>query len=109
MPLAGQPAGEALSRQRTASAWAVAILGLPLLTWLLDGLSDRLGLHNVLLLYLLTAVEETALDAMHTVQRIKDAMMDYKHRIRAGHTSVEEARRLIAFDTIERRDLRLAA
>ncbi len=56
MPLAGQPAGEALSRQRTASAWAVAILGLPLLTWLLDGLSDRLGLHNVLLLYLLTAV-----------------------------------------------------
>jgi Fic family protein len=36
-------------------------------------------------LYLLTAVEETAQDAMHTIQRIKDAIMDYKHRIRAGH------------------------
>lgn len=47
---------EALSRARKAMAWAVAIVGLPLLTWLLDGLSDRLGLHNVLLLYLLTAV-----------------------------------------------------
>lgn len=56
MPLVRHPSGEALSRQRTASAWAGAILGLPLLTWLLDGLSDRLGLHNVLLLYLLTAV-----------------------------------------------------
>jgi two-component system, OmpR family, sensor histidine kinase KdpD len=47
---------EALSRARKAMAWAVAIVGLPLLTWLLDRLSDRLGLHNVLLLYLLTAV-----------------------------------------------------
>jgi two-component system sensor histidine kinase KdpD len=46
----------ALGRTRTTSAWAAAILGLPLLTWLLDGLSERLGLHNVLLLYLLTAV-----------------------------------------------------
>lgn len=45
-----------MSRRRTAIAWALAILGLSLLTWLLDGLSDRLGLHNVLLLYLLTAV-----------------------------------------------------
>lgn len=36
-------------------------------------------------LYLLTAVEETALEAMRTIQRIKEAMMDYKHRIRAGH------------------------
>ncbi|MGH8958986.1 MAG: sensor histidine kinase [Acidimicrobiia bacterium] len=47
---------EALPRTRTTSAWAVAIVGLPLLTWLLDGLSERLGLHNVLLLYLLAAV-----------------------------------------------------
>ena len=45
-----------MNRSRTTSAWAVAILGLPLLTWLLDGLSGRLGLHNVLLLYLLAAV-----------------------------------------------------
>jgi two-component system, OmpR family, sensor histidine kinase KdpD len=47
---------EALSRARKTSAWAVAIVGLPLLTWLLDGLSNRLGLQNVLLLYLLAAV-----------------------------------------------------
>ncbi|HKZ18952.1 MAG TPA: DUF4118 domain-containing protein, partial [Acidimicrobiia bacterium] len=56
MSLARRPSTEALSRRRSATAWALAILGLPLLTWLLDGLSDRLGLHNVLLLYLLTAV-----------------------------------------------------
>lgn len=36
-------------------------------------------------LYLLTAVEETAVEAMHVIQRIKEAMMDYKQRIRAGH------------------------
>lgn len=47
---------EVLSPARKTSAWAVAIAGLPVLTWLLGGLSDRLGLHNVLLLYLLTAV-----------------------------------------------------
>lgn len=36
-------------------------------------------------LYLLTAVEETAIEAIATVERIKTALMDYKHRIRAGH------------------------
>ncbi len=36
-------------------------------------------------IYLLTAVEETAVEAMLTVQRIKAALLDYKHRIRAGH------------------------
>jgi two-component system sensor histidine kinase KdpD len=46
----------AVSGARQVSAWTVAVLGLPLLTWLLLGLSDRLGLHNVLLLYLLVAV-----------------------------------------------------
>jgi len=45
-----------VSRARHLSAWTLAAVGLPLLTWLLLGLSDRLGLHNVLLLYLLTAV-----------------------------------------------------
>ncbi len=45
-----------LSRERRLLAWAVAILGLPALTWLLTAVSNRLGLHNVLLLYLLTAV-----------------------------------------------------
>lgn len=36
-------------------------------------------------LYLLGAVERTAADGILTIQAIKDAMMDYKHRIRAGH------------------------
>jgi Fic family protein len=36
-------------------------------------------------LYLLTAVEETAVETMRTVRRIKEALQDYKHRIRAGH------------------------
>lgn len=36
-------------------------------------------------LYLLTAVEETAIEAIATVERIREALMDYKHRIRAGH------------------------
>ena len=47
---------EALSRSRILIAWALAFVGLPLLTWLLDGVSEQLGLHNVLLLYLLAAV-----------------------------------------------------
>lgn len=37
------------------------------------------------MLYLLTAVEETAGQAIRTVQAIRTALMDYKHRIRAGH------------------------
>lgn len=36
-------------------------------------------------LYLLTAVEATAIQALSTVQRIKAALLDYKHRIRAQH------------------------
>lgn len=36
-------------------------------------------------LYMLTAVETTAQRAIHTVQAIKAALMDYKHRIRAEH------------------------
>lgn len=36
-------------------------------------------------LYMLTAVEATAQRAIHTVQAIKAALMDYKHRIRAAH------------------------
>lgn len=36
-------------------------------------------------LYMLDAVEKTALAAIHTVQAIKAALQDYKHRIRAGH------------------------
>ncbi len=36
-------------------------------------------------LYLLTAVEETSVQAMATIRQIKSAVMDYKHRIRATH------------------------
>lgn len=36
-------------------------------------------------LYMLEAVERTALAAIDTVQAIKSALQDYKHRIRAGH------------------------
>ena len=46
----------ALNRRRQISAWMVAAIGLPSLTWLLLGLSEPLALHNVLLLYLLIAV-----------------------------------------------------
>ncbi|MEX0667685.1 MAG: DUF4118 domain-containing protein, partial [Acidimicrobiia bacterium] len=46
----------AVSRSRQVNAWILAVLGLPLLTWLLLRLPDPLVLHNVLLLYLGTAV-----------------------------------------------------
>lgn len=36
-------------------------------------------------IYLLTAVEETATDTVSTILQIKAALMDYKHRIRAGY------------------------
>lgn len=36
-------------------------------------------------LYILQAVETTAQQTIHTVQAIKAALMDYKHRIRAEH------------------------
>jgi|APMI01.1.fsa_nt_gi Fic family protein len=36
-------------------------------------------------LYMLGAVERTAADGIVTIQAIKAAMLDYKHRIRAGH------------------------
>lgn len=36
-------------------------------------------------LYMLEAVEQTALKTIHTVQAIKAALMDYKHRIRETH------------------------
>ncbi len=36
-------------------------------------------------LYVLSAVEETSAQAVRTIQQIKIALMDYKHRIRAAH------------------------
>lgn len=37
------------------------------------------------MLYMLTAVERTAAEGIYTIQAIKMLLMDYKHRIRAGH------------------------
>jgi Fic family protein len=37
------------------------------------------------IIYMLTAVELTAADAITTIQQIKVALLDYKHRIRAQH------------------------
>ncbi len=48
--------GGAVSRSRQLNAWILAAGGLPFLTWLLLSLPNPLALHNVLLLYLLTAV-----------------------------------------------------
>lgn len=36
-------------------------------------------------LYMLTAVESTAIDAIRTIQQIKALLLDYKHKIRAKH------------------------
>jgi Fic family protein len=36
-------------------------------------------------LYMLTAVEQTAAQTIQTVRAIRDALQDYKHRIRAGY------------------------
>jgi Fic family protein len=36
-------------------------------------------------LYMLAAVEDTAIDAIRTIQAIKALLLDYKHRIRAQH------------------------
>jgi len=36
-------------------------------------------------LYMLTAVEETAIQAMATIEAIRRALLDYKHRIRPKH------------------------
>lgn len=36
-------------------------------------------------LYMLTAVEETAIQAMATIEGIRTALLDYKHRIRSKH------------------------
>jgi two-component system sensor histidine kinase KdpD len=55
-PRASHRSKGAVSRARQGSAWVLAVVGLPLLTWLLLSLSDPLVLHNVLLLYLLAAV-----------------------------------------------------
>ncbi len=36
-------------------------------------------------LYMLEAVEATAREAIHTITRIREALLDYKHRIRSSH------------------------
>jgi two-component system sensor histidine kinase KdpD len=45
-----------ISLRRRVVAWAIAVLGLPLLTWLLLTLGPDIALHNILLIYLLAAL-----------------------------------------------------
>lgn len=51
---------------------------------LLQGVRDR-GVWEEWVLYMLTAVEQTATEAISTIQAIKALLLDYKHRIRANH------------------------
>ena len=51
---------------------------------LLQGVRDRTGWEDWTL-YMLTAVEETARQTIITVAQIQDALLDHKHRIRAGY------------------------
>ncbi|MGH3650666.1 MAG: ATP-binding protein [Acidimicrobiia bacterium] len=52
-----RPSGRAtISRLRRGISWGIALVGLPILTWLLLGRRDEIALHNVLLVYLLAAV-----------------------------------------------------
>lgn len=37
------------------------------------------------MIYMLTAIEQTAAQTCHTVKAINEALLDYKHRIRANH------------------------
>lgn len=50
---------------------------------LLQSVRDT-GEWEAWILYMLEAVEQTAKDGINTVQRISQAMMDYKHRIRSS-------------------------
>lgn len=49
-----------LSASRRRAAWAVVVLGLPALTWLLEGLDSSVDLSSALLLYLLLVVVAAA-------------------------------------------------
>jgi Fic family protein len=51
---------------------------------LLQGVRDR-GVWEEWVLYMLTAVEQTATEAIRTIKAIKALLLDYKHRIRAKH------------------------
>jgi Fic family protein len=50
----------------------------------LQGVRDDKGWEDWIL-YMLAAVEETAEETLSTVSKIKDALLDYKHRIRAEY------------------------
>jgi Fic family protein len=46
--------------------------------------ADAAAVWEAWTLYMLTAVETTAQQTIHTISEIKAALLDYKHRIRAG-------------------------
>jgi two-component system, OmpR family, sensor histidine kinase KdpD len=49
-----------LSRRRVALGFAIAVAGLPLLTWILDNLRAQIGLQGVLMAFLLLVVAASA-------------------------------------------------
>jgi two-component system sensor histidine kinase KdpD len=51
-----RPPSRPISRARTVIAWAIAVVGLPMITWLILELGEEIALHNVLLVYLLMSV-----------------------------------------------------
>jgi two-component system sensor histidine kinase KdpD len=51
-----RPSPRPIGRLRIAISWGITVIGLPLLTWLLLAVGDRIELQNVLLIYLLVAV-----------------------------------------------------
>lgn len=50
-----------ISPRRKLAAWLLAIVGLPLLTWILLETGETLALHNILLVYLLAALVVAAI------------------------------------------------
>lgn len=52
--------------------------------WLLQSVRDE-GNWEDWVLYMLDAVEKTAVDAVAVIRAVKALLMDYKHRIRAAH------------------------
>ena len=48
--------GTSISLRRQGAAWALAVIGLPALTWLLLSVGGDLALHNILLVYLLASL-----------------------------------------------------
>ena len=51
-----RPSQRAIGQLRTSISWGITVIGLPMLTWLLLAVGERIDLQNVLFIYLLVAV-----------------------------------------------------